>query len=91
MNYVKWVGCFQDLVYKMIRLGRARLELLKYYHNGIHWDLELKYIELTKKLIESALILAQDFFGSIGMFQGEESDVKDYLKRQKCGYDGNTF
>ena len=25
------------------------------------------------------------------MFPGRENDVKDYLKRQKCGYDGNTF
>ena len=47
--------------------------------------------ELTKTLRESELILIQDVFGSIGIFQGNENDVKDYLKRQKCGYGGNTF
>ena len=47
--------------------------------------------ELTKTLRESALILIQDVFGSIGMSQGNEKDVKDYLKRQISGYDGNTF
>ena len=47
--------------------------------------------DVTKTLRESALILIQGVFGSIGMFEGNEKDVKDYLERQKSSYGGNAF